>query len=141
MTREERLWRAFPTGTLPVRGVSTTGNWTCVYVGASHEGLGDDRRVVEGRTHAIWRYATGWELTECLTGLKGEEPRWLARGGVDMGGPPERFCEMGDLLPDVDDPLTAFAVQRELYRLLGLSFRPVSADEMLERIGALREGK
>lgn len=114
---DELLWQAFPAGAFPVRGVLTVGRWQCVYTGDSHDGLDT---AANGQRHAIWRYTHGWEITQHLEA----EPHWTNRTGADMGMTPEAFARSGDLLPDLTDPLTRYAVAQfapaEAVQLLGL---------------------
>lgn len=127
------LWRAFPSGYLAVRGVLTVGGWQCVYAGPSHEGLGDEHRVLEGVSHSVWRYLPNWEIGVTLPGGS-----WTNRTGADMGMLPERFCEVGDMLPDYEDPLTAYAMRQEMMRLMGFSrsvLKPLlTGEQVLEKI-------
>lgn len=115
----DALWRLYPSGSLPVRGVLTVGGWQCVYAGPNFEGLGDDRRQVPG-SHAIWRYMTNWELTEHFYDTDWIVPplsvRWSNRSDTNMGMAAHDFCANGDLLPDLVDPLTRYAVGRDLAR-------------------------
>lgn len=121
---DELLWQAFPSGAFPVRGVLTVGGWQCVYDSLA-ERASDVRAGLDATAelyHAIWRYSTGWEITQHLDA--DAAPRWTNRTGADMGSQPETFARNGDLLPDLTDPLTRFAVEQfapaEAVRLLRL---------------------